>query len=126
MVGRGLVGFNSTLVRLKATKDLTEQELSFCFNSTLVRLKVKYPANFIIDVIGFQFHFGTIKRLFLMISIIMFAMFQFHFGTIKSVAAKKPKFAFMKFQFHFGTIKSIEHMRTARGRMCVSIPLWYD
>ena len=54
----------------------------------------------------FQFHKGTIKTLFLVMSAIIFVAFQFHKGTIKTESGKWSNYGGMLFQFHKGTIKT--------------------
>ena len=53
------------------------------FNSTMVRLKVVNAGREAYGVVGFQFHYGTIKRQNLEIAGKQLSKFQFHYGTIK-------------------------------------------
>ena len=97
--------FNSTLVRLKAQVQINETVRTGNFNSTLVRLKVIsrtvcYNSN------EFQFHIGTIKRVYSLSGMKDCYVFQFHIGTIKRKLPETRKANPLIFQFHIGTIKS--------------------
>ena len=52
--------FNSTMVRLKGGRALSETLSTICFNSTMVRLKDSVPANLTLHKLSFQFHNGSI------------------------------------------------------------------
>ena len=54
--------FNSKVVRLKAALRVCVSVSSWYFNSKVVRLKAMYKTDGTINVAGFQFQSGTIKR----------------------------------------------------------------
>ena len=98
------------------------------FNSTLVRLEDACVLSSGFEA-GFQFHFGTIRRITVCPDGQPGALFQFHFGTIRrtilyTLRSSQRSFnstlvrlevisllvmslLWQKFQFHFGTIRSI-------------------
>ena len=55
------IGFNSTMVRLKADLPTPTTERGDSFNSTMVRLKVCVVSISAIIITEFQFHNGSIK-----------------------------------------------------------------
>ena len=71
----------------------------------MVRLKVNEVVNTNL-IQGFQFHYGTIKRLRTQRHTSNVGQFQFHYGTIKSQPFHRVYYSVLKFQFHYGTIKS--------------------
>ena len=56
----GCLHFNSTMVRLKDSKERTRTAKHDYFNSTMVRLKAVGRAG-CAQAVKFQFHYGTIK-----------------------------------------------------------------
>ena len=76
--------FNSTMVRLKEERFGVITLVNINFNSTMVRLKAEVVPDSVVDG-RFQFHYGTIKRIFLFALLHPILLFQFHYGTIKSV-----------------------------------------
>ncbi len=54
------------------------------FNSTMVRLKAFYKVQNETAIPRFQFHYGTIKRSWIITKNKRVRKFQFHYGTIKS------------------------------------------
>ena len=73
------------------------------FNSTMVRLKDASSTSS-----------GTVTA------------FQFHYGTIKRMYSDSLNFSTYIFQFHYGTIKSSHSKITMALILSISIPLWYD
>ena len=116
--------FNSTMVRLKALRMLRSLHWSRCFNSTMVRLKVMSPLTFPVPS-KFQFHYGTIKRVFSFAWNISIILFQFHYGTIKSWTGIRQMTWWFCFNSTMVRLKGTpEHMPDTS--LHVSIPLWYD
>ena len=74
--------FNSTLVRLEADNYDVQTIAAMSFNSTLVRLEDACVLSSGFEA-GFQFHFGTIRRITVCPDGQPGALFQFHFGTIR-------------------------------------------
>ena len=58
------------------------------FNSTMVRLKGLNPIARAMQILLFQFHYGTIKRYLGGHSSTVSVKFQFHYGTIKRTSSK--------------------------------------
>ena len=106
-IRKDFIGFNSILVRLKATmfvwsyrrlpsfnsilvrlKGCYAQWLRFGeqtgFNSILVRLKAASSSAIATQRKTFQFHTGSIKSYIILAGAFMIATFQFHTGSIKS------------------------------------------
>ena len=54
----------------------------------------------------FQFHYGSIKRVGVVIASYKASKFQFHYGSIKSVSVSNSLCNSIIFQFHYGSIKS--------------------
>ena len=52
--------------------------------------------------------------------------FQFQYGTIKRLAPVISILAALIFQFQYGTIKSLVQIENVREFMAISIPVWYD
>ena len=122
-----LLGFNSTMVRLKVfpagtvpcrnkfqfhNGSIKRCALSacsvfnvYCFNSTMVRLKAinAYLVNH--RVPRFQFHNGSIKRPPSFEQSQVKPLFQFHNGSIKRRCSDRQCQQTSKFQFHNGSIK---------------------
>ena len=59
-----MIGFNSTIVRLKESQADEHRPDRQRFNSTMVRLKGGVPDDEIWGIHVFQFHNGSIKRLY--------------------------------------------------------------
>ncbi len=77
------LGFNSTLVQLKEIrKHFTELE-NERFNSTLVQLKVVQGMSLVIILLLFQFYLSSIKRHSTDYSSEQFPSFQFYLSSIK-------------------------------------------
>ena len=136
------------MVRLKEIKTKYCQKIKRYFNSIMVRLKVfqKCSCN---NFVSFQFHYGTIKRVFVTSNALLWEAnfnsimvrlkvlicglspsslkFQFHYGTIKSIHSKDQHMIYLiSFQFHYGTIKrTIQKIEKSLDKT-ISIPLWYD
>ena len=53
--------FNSTMVRLKESRDKRNDAIKLSFNSTMVRLKVERNMPLLRSLAVFQFHDGSIK-----------------------------------------------------------------
>ena len=81
--------FNSTMVRLKAESCFTVPTGTYHFNSTMVRLKA-VPKGCWLNLLIFQFHYGTIKSKQRFFHEALAYIFQFHYGTIK----RKKKMVF--------------------------------
>ena len=88
-------GFNSIVVRLKAKPKSGLKKWIASFNSIVVRLKVSLDHVVPQSKGGFQFHSGSIKRIFFFQNFSASFMFQFHSGSIKSpkVLAPQPGFS---------------------------------
>ena len=76
-----------------------------CFNSTMVRLK-DCPSACRLELLSFQFHYGTIKSVSLYYGTEPIAYFNSTMVRLKDVRRhyKRP---LCLFQFHYGTIKRI-------------------
>ena len=72
----------------------------------MVRLKEQKKPNRL-NLIKFQFHYGTIKSKDADTATYLYFKFQFHYGTIKSSRLADNVVTAFLFQFHYGTIKSI-------------------
>ena len=74
------------------------------FNSTMVRLKV-YSEKGLRGRLQFQFHYGTIKRMYQKVVLMDQSNFNSTMVRLKDVAFILWSVT-IKFQFHYGTIKS--------------------
>ena len=63
--GRKLKNFNSSMVRLKATKTEQTTFAHLYFNSSMVRLKANIAVCGMEDLYQFQFQYGAIKSILL-------------------------------------------------------------
>ena len=77
-------GFNSNMVRLKEGYRKIGYHYVVRFNSNMVRLKAEALFNKVASL-GFQFQYGSIKRLALLRDLYDNARFQFQYGSIKSL-----------------------------------------
>ena len=113
------------MVRLVDTFLDTNPSTSASFNSTMVRLVARKDFMNLLEVMSFQFHYGTIGRAFCLLYFEWSCEFQFHYGTIGRYAKILVQ-AFVSgfnstmvrlveaigqllsvttsFQFHYGTI----------------------
>ena len=73
------------MVRLKVGGDEDSTITLSCFNSTMVRLKVALRFITMQDVLKFQFHNGSIKRMIQAFYRTKIEKFQFHNGSIKGL-----------------------------------------
>ena len=97
------------------------------FNSTMVRLKANPIASIIALHSMFQFHNGSIKRTPSTPLTPPSTSFQFHNGSIKRLGG--PFFSAPLdnlFQFHNGSIKSQTKGYGSNRHEKVSIPQWFD
>ena len=139
------LSFNSNMVRLKVRILHTMRVGLWSFNSNMVRLKEeKHQSE--LKALGFQFQYGTIKRIGRMGDEWQLDKFQFQYGTIKSKVCEKNMTAkecfnsnmvrlkvqrhrdsevFVWFQFQYGTIKRNVPI-VVYCSFLVSIPIWYD
>ena len=76
---------------------------------------------FIVEHYKFQFHKGTIKTNFSMVSSWLISAFQFHKGTIKTHGINVFGELQILFQFHKGTIKT-KLKAPNHKNMIISIP----
>ena len=143
-----LLSFNSILVRLKAWIVCYRDENKCCFNSILVRLKGE-PKNLDLRVWDqFQFHTGSIKRVWwhrfrwvrrsfnsILVRLKALAsrsadapseLFQFHTGSIKRYLPSLHISSIYSFQFHTGSIKRTQPFLPTLCTQQVSIPYWFD
>ncbi len=107
-----------------------------CFNSTMVRLKLEIVERLSGDQTSFQFHYGSIKIMFLtslyapsssfnstmvrlkydiQINRDDYKLFQFHYGSIRMNVSHIDVFAHaFLFQFHYGSIRIFRAITQSR------------
>ena len=74
----------------------------------------------------FQFHYGSIKGVLLLIFRTGISGFQFHYGSIKGLSSVVNLTADYRFQFHYGSIKGAQKAQGLSVCPIISIPLWFD
>ena len=94
--------FNSTMVRLKADQQIKNAVQQGYFNSTMVRLK--------------EASYGQGNSN---------APFQFHYGTIKSILVVIIRMSILNFNSTMVRLKGFAPLHLQSGYK-ISIPLWYD
>ncbi len=101
--GNAFQCFNSSLVRLGASKEWTSKAFFACFNSSLVRL-------------GESYRRAPAKT----------EQFQFQFGTIGSVINHRHRRNF-SICFNSSLVRlGVAYLLYRRNHTIVSIPVWYD
>ena len=90
----------------------------------MVRLKEVY-ASVVSPKFGFQFHYGTIKRVLRNKSNRLLTYFNSTMVRLK-VRLFIHIVNIRVFQFHYGTIKSLIDSVRNDDVLYISIPLWYD
>ena len=81
------------------------QVLTRYFNSIKVRLE-QIQTRHTHNLIGFQFHKGTIRTEKFRFHSVMLRLFQFHKGTIRTFNTTSKRGKRTTFQFHKGTIRT--------------------
>jgi len=116
------------MVRLKVSSNLNTYHGSRNFNSTMVRLKACCGIGVNISIAAFQFHYGSVKSVGLLLHPHKYNLFQFHYGSVKrksrNLSIRKwryfnstmvrlkaaPVYSCVywgtSFQFHYGSVKS--------------------
>jgi len=94
------------MVRLKEGEEQLKRMEDINFNSTMVRLKEGKIDNFGKLVEIFQFHYGSVKSLFIVALCIRGDKFQFHYGSVKRLSVSLTFLVTREFQFHYGSVKS--------------------
>ena len=117
-----ILGFNSSVVRLKGLTKLSPSKIKFSFNSSVVRLKDAEPSEQII-ITMFQFQCGSIKSLGAAAAAA--ALFQFQCGSIK----RQMLLCLIAFLLSFNS--SVVRLKVIIDRQdfsfeYVSIPVWFD
>ena len=122
----GVVGFNSSLVRLGAVLIKFTNTAGSSFNSSLVRLGVN--ASLIIKDLGleFQFQLGAIGRLQPHLPILPSRSFNSSLVRLGVPYAPQPARLYIEFQFQLGAIGSRSRARMRFEGLRVSIPAWCD
>ncbi len=92
------------------------QECVVGFNTTLVQLKAQTHAICQVPQSQFQYHSGPIKRSHLLSALHSWHKFQYHSGPIKSGVHLLETIAGPPFQYHSGPIKSSRPAQYSRAR----------
>ena len=79
----------------------------------MVRLKEDGSYKFV-GLLGFQFHYGSVKSVFFMYNSLYLLQFQFHYGSVKRLSAFAAGDMLTVFQFHYGSVKRTRELYRKR------------